>query len=172
MNPQPDKDTPSTFTQEMPDTTSSVPATIEGETVHTNPTPVESKPMIRRDENGRAIVDFSDRSKKTLAICTLIVSICGVLLGIVWPIAALAAIMGITFGIFGLVKNHGGKGMLIASIIISGFSLLVLVPFWFLFTTGFFQAFEAELDSQIQTELQRDYENTEDAEQESDVQSL
>lgn len=62
---------------------------------------------------------------KTMAIVALILSIVGFLTGLLYIGFALA-LAGIILGIVGLVKHKPGKGLNIASIIISGLCLLSL----------------------------------------------
>ena len=70
----------------------------------------------------------TDGSKK-MAIWALVLSIVGLLTGIVFFVSAPLALTALILAIVTLAKHKQGKGMGIAAIIISSIAL-IMIPFW------------------------------------------
>lgn len=80
-------------------------------------------------------------TSKGFAIAALVLSILSIVLSIFWPLAALLAMAALVFAIISLVKKFGGKGMSIASLVMGGVSLFILVPFWIIISIVMYGGF-------------------------------
>ncbi len=85
---------------------------------------------------------------KGLAITALVLSITSVVIGLAWFVAAPLAIAAIVLAIVALVKKKAGTGMSIASLIVGGVSLFILVPFWVIVTVLAFNDLQFYMENQ------------------------
>lgn len=65
------------------------------------------------------------RKSSGLAIASLVLSIVGLLTAWILGLGILLAILAVVFAIIALAKNHGGKGLSIAGLVIGGVTILI-----------------------------------------------